>query len=185
MKFIDMILNDKVLLFSLIAIIVLIILCVVIIICGKKRNRKEIMEVEQLLNEPQEELLEEKTPEIESIENVIKELDQNQPRQFTTTFEQEQEEKAIISYQELLNTVKQNDESFELEDSIDEINQPIENMEQIENNQALENNEILIDDKPIQEKKFKNSEFISPVFGKQSNKNDDFLKALKDFRNNL
>ena len=35
-------------------------------------------------------------------------------------------------------------------------------------------------------KKFKSSEFISPIFGKDSNKtNDDFLKELKDFRSNL
>ena len=32
--------------------------------------------------------------------------------------------------------------------------------------------------------KFKNSEFISPIFGKDNN-NDKFLKDLKDFRNNL
>ena len=45
-------------------------------------------------------------------------------------------------------------------------------------------NEIM---KPKEEsKKFKSSEFISPIFGKDSNRtNDEFLKDLKDFRSNL
>ena len=35
-------------------------------------------------------------------------------------------------------------------------------------------------------KKFKSSEFISPIFGKDSNRtNDEFLQDLKDFRSNL
>ena len=39
------------------------------------------------------------------------------------------------------------------------------------------------EDEPQKETKFKNSEFISPVFGKDNN--DKFLKDLKDFRSNL
>ena len=45
--------------------------------------------------------------------------------------------------------------------------------------------------KPKEPKKFHNTEFISPVYGKESpesvnaRKNEEFLNSLKDFRNNL
>lgn len=56
--------------------------------------------------------------------------------------------------------------------------------------EALEEPEIIedvVNTKEDEQKKFKNSEFISPVFGKDKPKesNDEFLQSLKDFRSNL
>jgi hypothetical protein len=44
--------------------------------------------------------------------------------------------------------------------------------------------ENIVDTKEPEKPKFKNSEFISPIFGKAKD-NDEFLKELKDFRSNL
>ncbi len=110
-------------------------------------------------------------------------------------FEQEQEEKAVISYQELLEKAQTDKE---------EIQEPIN----------------LVDDNPNEglekDKKFKNTTFISPIFGVVDNqinyptiksfkakedvlenvlsidvldenirKNEEFLETLKEFRRNL
>jgi len=88
------------------------------------------------------------------------------------TFEQMQEEKSIISFQELLASVEPST-VVPLPDT---------------------NDEIIIE----QPKRFKNSEFISPVYGKfdsdykpttinseAKNKNEEFLNVLKDFRKSL
>ena len=50
----------------------------------------------------------------------------------------------------------------------------------IENSEVTNPVSVAVEEQP----KFKNSEFISPIFGKDSN-NDEFLKELKDFRSNL
>lgn len=83
------------------------------------------------------------------IEKVIEALEENENSRTLTTFEEEQEANAIISYQELVKAVREKKAHMQSKE-----------------------------EKP----KFKNSEFISPVFGKE---NDDFLKELKDFRGNL
>ena len=62
---------------------------------------------------------------------------------------------------------------------------------QSEEIETLEEPEIIEDvvntKEEDEQKKFKNSEFISPVFGKDKPKesNDEFLQSLKDFRSNL
>lgn len=109
------------------------------------------------------------------IEKVIESLEENQNSRPMTTFEEEQEANAIISYQELVEAVRLKKELMGEKDEV----KPQINIEVQE-----EVNEIM---KPKEEsKKFKSSEFISPIFGKDSNRtNDEFLKDLKDFRSNL
>ena len=89
------------------------------------------------------------------IEKVLESLESTTESRPMTTFEEEQEANAIISYQELVEAVKAKKEA-------------------IDNKNANVNMEI----KEAQEepKKFKSSEFISPIFGKDSNRtNDEFL----------
>ena len=115
-----------------------------------------------------------------------------------TTFEEEQEANAIISYQELVKAVEE--KKLQLEPKIKEnqenlspiMESNIDSIVQVDNQIEAENNStetILAIEEPEMhteksQPKFKNSEFISPIFGKDNN-NDKFLKDLKDFRNNL
>lgn len=113
------------------------------------------------------------------IERVLESLEENKNSRPMTTFEEEQEANAIISYQELVEAVKAKKEMM---GSV-----PKEAVSNVPSNVVVEAIEA-IEEEPVKEetKKFKNSEFISPIFGKDSNKtNDDFLKELKDFRSNL
>ena len=146
----------------------------------------------------------------EIIEAMQKDLD-SKVEDAVEMFEQEQEEKAIISYQELLNVKNKNEENFE----------KLEKLE-IPKEEDLEVLEEIPLEKPkatsvlATEKKFTNSEFVSPVFGKMDRnvnlkveteedydnfdlektlnieplteeikKNNEFLNALKEFRKNL
>lgn len=149
----------------------------------------------------------------EIIEAMQKDLD-SKVEDAVEMFEQEQEEKAIISYQELLNAKNKNEENFE---KLEKLEMPKE-----EDLEVLEEIEIPLE-KPkatpvlaTTEKKFTNSEFVSPVFGKMDRnvnlkveteedydnfdlektlnieplteeikKNNEFLNALKEFRKNL
>lgn len=129
-------------------------------------------------------------------------------------FEQEQEQKAIISYQELLNAKtkkeKNNDNVNETENEVE-----IELASDTLKEEKVKSTPKLVTTK---ESKFTNSEFVSPVFGKMDKnlksdvealneetfdphelektlniepladeikKNNEFLNALKEFRKNL
>ncbi len=98
------------------------------------------------------------------IEKVIEALESNTDTREMTTFEEEQEASAIISYQELVEAVKEKKALME-----------------VKNEKEVKEEVLDIKKEPP---KFKNSEFISPIFGKATN-GDDFLKELKDFRSNL
>lgn len=158
---------------------VLIILFVFIMVRKKKERVKPIdLEVLEQKEEPSE------------IEEVLAKLESGENNRPMTTFEQEQEENAIISYQELVKAVEEKKAkmNFVTEEK------PKENAT-LEVEKKLEQKEVEVEETETKEKqmeesskdgKFKNSEFISPVFGKDSPKNnDDFLKELKDFRKNL
>lgn len=107
------------------------------------------------------------------IEKVLESLEENKNARPMTTFEEEQEANAIISYQELVEAVRQKKEMMGTTSNA--VKEAIETIE-----------EKTEENIPTESKKFKSSEFISPIFGKDSNKtNDDFLKELKNFRSNL
>ena len=143
------------------------------------------------------------------------------PEDVVTNFENEQEEKSIISYQELLKSVR---EKKEIDSKVTPVK--IED-NKIEIDEFDNEDTIIIEPITDSNKKFKNTEFISPIFGRQDNKmkyptvpklnreddkialfdsldidyhekivdtkkldeeirkNDEFLKALKDFRKKL
>lgn len=119
------------------------------------------------------------------------------------SFEEEQEEKAIISYRELLKTKQKDTEEF-----VD----PLENkIEIIDFPKEPEEVNIPVKRENVSETtKFTNTEFISPVYGRMNGgatpvmakpvvkpepkkevsapvdkKNDRFLEELKEFRKNL
>lgn len=145
-------------------------------------------------------------------------------------FEKEQEENAIISYKELLEAngltkkemegIKKADELFEDKPKheysddleivdVDIIEEEPKNKDFDLNNELEEVKKSLIKEKPKKEddsKKFKMTEFLSPVYGRiedkleyptipnltkakeqsiKNLKNEDFLNALKAFRENL
>ncbi len=152
MDLINNILNYK---YVFIGLLSLLLLIIVLIIVLKPKKVKPI-----------ETRVDDKVDTKTNIEQVIEALEETTERRPMTTFEEEQEANAIISYQELVQAVN------EKKARVDE--EP-KNLEQ----------EVVEPPKPsVEQPKFKNSEFISPVFGKDSN-NDDFLKELKDFRRNL
>lgn len=131
-----------------------------------------------------------------------------------TNFENEQEEKSVISYDELIRVSNDIDERNDLllKDegtepiTIEELYKRHLEEQESENKDKLDN-PVFIDDEP---KKFKNSEVISPVFGVYKNvvktkytdeelektvnledleveirKTEDFLKELKKLKNKL
>lgn len=178
------------------------------------------------------------------LSKMQKSLDMKQ-EEVVTSFENEQEEKAIISYQELVQNMKE--ETFQQDIQINEKAQEDiyeSTREQVKEFLMKEEPKIRKIESPTEErsKKFKNTDFISPIFGKinanieyptiklfekpktdieeyfeedikptridygqdnfenntiiqesidvvplkeEMKKNDDFLKALKEFRGNL
>ena len=166
-----------------------------------------------------------------------KSLDSKQ-EEVVENFEAEQEEKAIISYQELLDSMKNNNLEEEIKQHELQQEKTASSLATNKVTEFLEREEPKI--KKIEsfvekkDKKFKNTDFISPIFGKQDAKieyptiklfdtgkhiqneqedlineideiknesvkkervlnvssevdvkNDEFLRALKEFRSNL
>ena len=171
-----------------IIVILFLILFLVLIITDKKNKKEnnsekddniEILAIEKenttsfdeniKKEEIEQEYLDEPKENISDIENMLASMkssleERNQKE--IDSFEQEQEENAIISYQELVNACRKNKEKA-VEESQKE-SPKIENIEKKE--------------EPV--KKFKNSEFISPIYGKEKKKDDSFEQFLsKNFEN--
>ena len=176
----------------------------------ESENQKEEIKITQINEEEKpkanlEEVLEKMQADLDKKEDVV------------AIFEQEQEEKAIISYQELLQSKNKNVEGSnkELLSEIEKISNPDNNMDE-EIEEPIEAIPTVLEEP----KKFKTTDFISPVYGKQnsnieypkipnfnelkeaknnielekkvdafeeldSNHNDAFLNALKEFRSHL
>ena len=142
-----------------------------------RKNDKE--EIEEILNEmkplekekkieekevekQQDEKLEQNKKEVEDmLKKIQKDLDAK-PEDVVSNFENEQEEKSIISYQELVKSV--NDKPVpkvtpvKIEDDIIDIEE-----DDLENTLDLSRLGVQINHT------FKNTDFISPIFGKQEN----------------
>ena len=148
---------------------------------------------------PIEVTIDDEPTEKTEIEKVIEALEENKNERVMTSFEEEQEANAIISYQELVKAVeekrlhlepKKTETDEKLSSVVEAIVEPnIEKEVQINLEKEVTTEPALEIEEPLVQPekshpKFKNSEFISPIFGKDNN-NDKFLKDLKDFRNNL
>ena len=167
--------------------IVLVILLISIMLIIIKNKKVKPIDMNKVLDEEDE------------LNKIEEAFNNNHP---LTSFEEEQEANAIISYQELVKAVEEKkatsefkkDEKIKKEEieSTNDIENIInmldksssEKIEDIEPEEVLES--IKEEPKEVIKPKFKNSEFISPIFGTQNNsKSDDFLKELKDLRKNL
>lgn len=193
---------------------------VIFYVLSKGEKEEYIIEDEPIKEEDSKELFEDIKPTTkeqqeakDELERVFKQMSadletKNAAPKAIEKFEQEQEENAIISYQELIkqaeekrnNPLKDLDEIEEIEE---EVAEPIEEVKP-----TLTEKKVKLSDEKVQdEKTFHNSEIISPIFGVQSpmeykeakakketekinayydgNDNLDFLNSLKEFRNNL
>ena len=209
---------------------------ILLILTANERKRRKIkndfVEAEKVEAELEKK---EETPVTNELENILQQMQQEidvKPEDVVKKFEEEQEEKAIISYQELVDNVKAGKIEVVDDDTSDvnfveslisgDISEPIQAIETDKEEasvtpqmvkEAIEN----ISTSSIKEepKKFKTSDFISPVFGRVDNnveyptvkrketlldimntrdynelteeikRHEEFLTALKEFRNNL
>ena len=222
-------------LYICILIVLVIIATILFIIASNQRNRKKIKDdyVQAEKVEAELEKIEE-APQSSELEDILKKMQEDidlKPEDVVKKFEEEQEEKAIISYQELVDNVKsgrieviddeESDVNFVECLEVDLTEEPI--IETIEDEESSVTPEMLkeaiqsISESSVKEepKKFKNSEFISPIYGVMENnleyptvkksetvldimntkdynelteeikKQEEFLNTLKAFRNNL
>ena len=220
-------------LYICIIIVLIIIATILFIIAANQKNRKKIkddfVEAERVDNELQKI---EETPKSNELENILKKMQEDidlKPEDVVKKFEEEQEEKAIISYQELVDNVKSgkieviDDEESNIDYvetlNLDVSSEPIMEIAEEDSvtpqmvKDAIEN--ITVSSIKEEPKKFKKSEFISPVFGimnenleyptvkknetlldimntkdyneltEEIKRQEEFLNALKEFRKNL
>lgn len=201
---------------------VLVILFVIFLLVRNKKKRIEKSKVEEAHKKDIESV------DLEAVLDKMQDDVNKTKVDEVKSFEEEQEEKAIISYQELLKAVKKDvenvtkvelpkeDPQVALEDEPVQII-PEEIIEKKVDYPAVETIEEKANEK---QSKFQNSEFISPIYGRVNNDikypkipafreqektnkheedlektivfdaikdddSDEFLKALKEFRNNL
>lgn len=174
-------------LYICIIISLLILTTILLIICTNQKNRKRIkddfIEAEKLEAEIEKK---DDTPNV--LEDILKKMQEDmevKPEDVVRKFEEEQEEKAIISYQELVDNVKSGKIEV-IDDEQTDVNF-VENLvnedEQIIENEILEEEHSVTPDmvkeaiesistSSVKEvpKKFKQSEFISPIYGIMDNK---------------
>lgn len=218
-------LQNRALLFSIISVIVATILFVIyLIIKERKQDQEEIDEIMYSLVEPKrkaiteveglkedkkdmEEVVEKKVQPNESpvgqaadsldIESMLEQMQKDltaKAEDVVATFEQEQEENSIISYQELVNSLKGKKEPVQEVKTV-EVVPAIE--ETISHNEQLSIDTVLNVVEKEPQKKFKNTDFISPVYGKmeehleyptvpQFRKNDSEIeKELETYDSNV
>lgn len=199
MKWIENIMSNQVLFYSFLAIFCIGAIVLFTLIYMDRKNLKLFQaEEKNLLDElkeietPKEEVKitqinEEEKPKA-NLEEVLEKMqaDLDKKEDVVAIFEQEQEEKAIISYQELLQSKNKNVEGSnkELLSVIEQISNPAPSIyEEIE--EPIEAIPPVLEEP----KKFKTTDFISPVYGKQ-NSNIEYPKIpnfneLKEARNNI
>lgn len=227
-------LMSNIYLYICIIIVLAIIATILFIVAANQRNRRKIKEdfVQAEKIEAELEKVED-TPKSNELEDILKKMQEDvnlKPEDVVKKFEEEQEEKAIISYQELVDNVKLGKieviddeeseinfvESLNIEETVEPIlstgeENPSVTPEMVK--EAIES--ISISSVKEEPKKFKNSAFISPIYGvmnenleypkvkksensldimntkdyneltEEIQKQEEFLKALKEFRNNL
>lgn len=226
--------NNSYLYWSIIIVLLIVDIILAIVSMNRKKRediKKEFKEAEKEVE--QENIIEEKvTNELQDIIMQMKQDMEVKPEEVVAKFEEEQEKNAIISYQELVESVRSgkiqtiDDEDLNidyvkaLDNDIDiepivevDSNEPTreELQDIIDKITKIESTEE-IKEVPKEKRKFKSTDFISPVFGVMNaevhypkinatteiekmfnidkikdevEKNEAFLNALIDFRNNL
>jgi len=131
-----------------------------IVLALKSRNRKSVLNTVEAVKVTKINEGEEVTAFEEIIEAMQKDMDAEKENA-VELFEQEQEEKAIISYQELLNAKNK----VEIKPEKIDIPIEVETKEEIVE-PVLERSKATPKLATTSDTKFTNSEFVSPVFGK-------------------
>lgn len=217
MGFIENLVNNSTVYYCLVGVVYVLCIIFVVMLLVKSKRKKHV------------EIKQEVKKDIDSVdlESVLEKMqaEVNKQKDPIMTFEEEQEEKAIISYQELLNAVGKNvNEVTKTRESVEPLIEKAE-IKPVSEDNVLKSS-VLQDDLNIKEKsndeirssRFQNSEFISPIYGRVNNdfdypkikafnednkdddlektiiipkldskidSNDEFLRILKEFRNNL
>ena len=182
-KIYDLIISN-IYLYLCIIIGLIVLTCILSILAANAQKRRKIKndfieaeKVEEELNKPEESVMSNKLEEI--LQKMQEDMDVK-PEDVVRKFEEEQEEKAIISYQELVDNVKAGKievvdddvsdvnyvESLNLDVSSEPIMQ-IEEDESLVTPQMVKDAVETINISAVKEepKKFKKSEIISPIFG--------------------
>lgn len=226
--------NNAYLYWSVIIVLLIVDIILAIISMNRKKRediKKEFKEAEKEVE--QENIIEEKvTNQLQDIIMQMKQDMEVKPEEVVAKFEEEQEKNAIISYQELVESVRNGKiETVDDEDlNIDYVKAldndiDIEPIVEVDSNEPTreELQEVIdkitkteltedIKEESKEKSKFKSTDFISPVFGRMNaevhypkinttteiekmfnidkikdevEKNEAFLNALIDFRNNL
>ena len=219
-------------LYICILIVLIIIATILSILASNQKNRKKIkddfVEAEKVETE-----MENAEKEYNELEEIIKKMQDDmdvKPEDVVKKFEEEQEEKAIISYKELVDNVNAGKievvddeegntnfvEALNIEDNDEPILEAASGEDSITPKMvkdAIEN--ISTSSVKGEPKKFRNSEFISPIFGvmkeeldyprvkktqdtldimntrdyneltEEIKRQEEFLETLKQFRDNL
>jgi len=207
---------------------------ILLILANNDRKRRKIKNDFIEAEKVEEELTNvEETPMSNALEDILKKMQEDidlKPEDVVKKFEKEQEEKAIISYQELVDNVKAgkievvDDEQSEVdyvENLVtDVVTEPIMEISKDDSSvtpQMLKDVIENISSSSVKEepKKFKKSDFISPIYGiidekleyptvkknenildimntrdynkltEEIERQEEFLNALKEFRKNL
>lgn len=228
-------LMSNIYLYICIVAVLLILITILIILCINQHKRKKIKDDFVHAEKLEEELEKVEDNKNSELENILKKMQEDielKPEDVVKKFEEEQEEKAIISYQELVDNVKSGKievvddeeseinfvENLKLEDSNEPIMEISDKEETVTPDMVKEAIESISSSSIKEEpKKFKQSEFISPIYGVIDNKleyptvkkvnntnimdimntkdynelteeikkQEEFLNALIEFRNNL
>ena len=236
--------EHKIIFFIILAVILINAVCLVVLIIKERKADKE--EIEGIVNElmdakPREKTIQVPIHESEDLDKTVviepikddradissmlnamqKDLKAKEEEDSVANFEAEQEEKLIISYQELINSLKNKDQVskinkvesvpvidientddvpvIDIEDKIDapviEIDDEVEPIKKmIENKDSFDSNNVV-------KKKFKTTEFISPVYGKMENTSEypviknnrhemvekvsEPIRSREEYRNNI
>ena len=182
-KIYDLIISN-IYLYLCIIIGLIVLTCILSILAANAQKRRKIKndfieaeKVEEELNKPEESVMSNKLEEI--LQKMQEDMDVK-PEDVVRKFEEEQEEKAIISYQELVDNVKAGKIEV-VEDEVSDVdfvenlnlevnNEPIMEIKTEEESvtpemikEAVEN--ITVSSVKEEPKKFKKSEIISPIYG--------------------
>lgn len=162
----------------------------------KEEKMEVVQEVETKKQEPVVKTKQDSSLDIEAmLEQMQKDLSAK-AEDVVATFEQEQEENSIISYQELVRSLK-GENVVPVQTSVEpviKVEEPVAKKE-VPHTEQLSMDTMMQETK-VEPKRFKNTEFISPVYGKmeehleyptvpQFNKNDrEIEKELETYESN-
>lgn len=236
--------EHKIIFFIILTVILINAVCLVVLIIKERKADKE--EIEEIVNElmdakPREktiqvpiheseeldkttviEPIKEEKADISSMLNAMqKDLKAKEDEDSVANFEAEQEEKSIISYKELVNSLRnkgeikqvrkteaipvidiENTDEVPVIDIEDKVDAPvIEIDDEVEPIKKMIENKNSFDSSTVVKKKFKTTEFISPVYGKMENiaeypviknnrhemveKVSEPIRSREEYRNNI